>query len=575
MNNQNPDVVGFLKEHSIKYEHSTKTEIIVTPCPVCGTSKKKFYINQNTGLYDCKICQARGNFFKFKTLYGVVENISSLNDENKDAKPLPWETVDKLVNQLQENEKALEYLKGRGFTEETILHFQLGYKKDDKGEWIAIPHISGNELWNVKYRRFAGGEKTFRRVTGQPTMLFNIDGVDYNKDTVYVTEAETDAVAVWQMGIKNVVSLTAGAGTFKPEWKEFFSKFNKVYLIMDSDDEGQKGARKVAEIIGLKKVKNVILPVKDANEYMQKHTSEDFVLELSKATKFEMKNVSTLEDVMHDWDDWFKGEDKAIQGIATGFRELDMTTSGFKNGDLIIVSGNSGIGKTTLVNTWVNHIIRSGHPVLGFYLEGQVNYMIARMIGAHYNLKYKEIPTDPELYKKIKEETSDLPLHYYSGPQGGMDLGFLKEYIPAVVDLYGIKLIVIDNLQKVVRGSDSMYNQRVSETVSVIKDLAVDLKIPILLIAHPKKTDPRISSLVTMYDAKSSSTIYQDADQYWILQKTKDGRFLTIEKNRMGEDGVTIDLDVDMEKAVFREHEREPNSEPGAAPKEEPLQENF
>ena len=547
-------VTDFLDEHKIKYIQSTPQELIVSPCPLCGTTKQRFYINKEKGLYDCKICGERGNFFKFKSLYGVVEGISSLSDSIEEAKPLDWEMVEKRVDDLWDCDEAVEYLTDRGFSERTIEHFKLGYEKIGNEEWITIPQIQDNQLWNIKSRRFKGGDKTFRRITGQPTILYNVDNVDDNNDTLFVTESETDTIAAYELGITNCVSLTGGAQTFKAEWKSFFAKFSKVYLLLDSDAEGQKGARKLAEKIGLGKTYNIILPVKDVNEFLLTHSKKELKKLITGAERFEMSDVSTMKEVVDAWDTWFAGGDNELQGLSTGYEILDHFTHGLKAGEVTVLTGNTGIGKTTFVNNIVDHIIRQGVPVLGFYLEGQMNYMIARMVSPHYNIPYNEINQDSERYKKIKMETSELPLHWYSGPHGGIEAKTLKEFIPAVVDLYGIKLIVIDNLQKIVRGIDNEA-RRTAETITALQDLAVDMKIPIILLAHPTKIE-KGRNIVTMYDLKSSSDIYQQAGSIWVLQRNKEERWLTIEKNRMGQDQIDIKFDVDMVLGSFRERER-------------------
>lgn len=569
-------VTDFLDEHTINYKQSTPKELTVSPCPICGTTKHKFYINKEKGLYDCKICGNRGNFFQFKALYGVVEEMSSLSDNIEDAKPLKWETMEEQADNLWDHDDAVEYLTGRGFSEKTIDHFKLGYEVTGTEEWITIPHIQDNQLWNIKSRRFKGGDKTFRRVTGQPTVLYNVDNVDDNNETIFVTESETDTIAAYELGITNCVSLTGGAQTFKPEWKSFFAKFSKVYLLLDSDVEGQKGARKLAEKIGLGKSYNIILPVKDVNEFLLNHSKKEMKKLITDAERFEMKDVSNLKDVVDTWDAWFGGEDNELQGLSTGYPILDHFTHGLKAGELTVITGNTGIGKTTFVNNIVDHIVRQGNPVLGFYLEGQINYMVARMISPHYDIPYNEINADPQKYDQIKLETASLPLHWYSGPQAGIEVKTLEEFIPAVVDLYGIKLIVIDNLQKIVRGIDNEA-RRTAQTITALQDLAVDMKIPIILLAHPTKIE-KGRTIVTMYDLKSSSDIYQQAGAIWVLQRNREERWLTIEKNRMGEDQIDIKFDVDMVLGTFREREQlseETSSNENVQEDEEDLEEDF
>src|SRR3972149_3653724 len=97
-----------------------------------------------------------------------------------------------------------------------------------------------------------------------------------------------------------------------------------------------------------------------------------------------------------------------------------------------------------------------------------------------------------------------------------MDPKKLQELLPAAVKLYDIEFVAIDNLQKFVKGVHDIF-QRTGEAVSILKDLSVDLKIPILMISHITKRKYDSKSPITMHDAKSSSTIYQDADVVLII----------------------------------------------------------
>lgn len=547
-------VTDFLDSQEVDYKKVPGGELIVNPCPVCGTDKGKFYVNADTGLHDCKICGHKGNLFKLKALYGVVEGVGSMQDLiGKEFKPLNIDTLGALEKNLWENQNALSYLRGRGFTDETIRHFHLGYQEDAGGHWIAIPHLQDGKLWNIKYRKFVG-DKSFKRVEGQPTVLYNIDGIDTTKGGIVLAEGEFDVMAAWQMGVTNTVGLTGGAKTFKPEWLSVFAQFNKTYLCLDSDEVGQEGAKKVAEKIGLKKVRNMLLPTKDINDYMldPMYGPAQFKNELGKATQFEVDYVGTAADIVAQLDGWLAGDDMALKGLDTGFEQFDKLTKGLKAQDLIILSGDSGVGKTTLSLNIMHEIMDRGNATFGFFLEGQVPYYFSRMLGASLGIEYDQLNKNPEVYEEIKKDAAKMPLYYYSGPQATLTIDMMKEIIPMVVRLYDVKAIFIDNLQKLVRGSDNMIYARTGDTVSTLKDLAVDNKVPIVLISHITKRD-ELKKVISMHDVKGSSTIYQDADIFMILQVIKNAYYLSLDKNRMGQGGANIPLHDDKRIGKFTE----------------------
>ncbi len=541
--------LDFLNSVGWEYKTVVDQQYNIKLCPLCGDDRWKFYINWD-GLWDCKICTESGNLYQLKGKLGGLEEISSIKKLFIDKHELDLDILQEYTENLKNDKEAYEYLsKIRGFSDKTIEHFKLGVD----GDWIAIPHFQDGKLWNFKMRNYK--EKEFKRVQGQPSVLFNIDNLNQKKKTLVIVESETDCIAAWQMGVKNIVGLTTGAGTFLPEWIPNTLKFKEIYICLNSDVAGQKGAKTLAEKLGLNKCRNVLLPVKDVNDFMLNYTSEEFNKLLKEAKKPEIKNIQSISSYVKDLDDWLEQEG-TLSGLRLPMLTIDNYLNGFKEEDLIIVSGDTGVGKTTISLNFLHHFIQNNHKCLGFFLEGKIKYYILRMMSLETGILYKELKENLE-WENIKKRFSDYPLYFYSGPQMDLDENKLINLLKVAVSLYDIEFVLIDNLQKFVR-DDADTVQRTSRAVSVLKDLAVDLKIPILLITHIRKPE-RDKKRVTMHDAKSSSSIYQVADIYLTLWNDKaptdeeDDMMLSIDKNRLGEGGMDIPVVFEKNIAVYRE----------------------
>ena len=135
---------------------------------------------------------------------------------------------------------------------EALNHFKSRASRlmETDPSWLTIPHFVKGELVNIKSRSLPPAEKTFRRIAGCPSVLFNADALE-DQEEIYLTEGEIDAVTLWDQGIKNVVGVTTGAGSFDPEWIDQLKPVKKIYLCYDPDEPGQKGAREVARRFGL------------------------------------------------------------------------------------------------------------------------------------------------------------------------------------------------------------------------------------------------------------------------------------------------------------------------------------
>ena len=546
----------FLKTTNWEYKEVVNQQYAIMICPLCYNEKSKFYMNFD-GLWDCKICGKAGNLYQLRAkLTGLEDKIISTKQMFSDSKPLDLDDHKDYVENLWDTNKALRYLKNRGFTKETLQHFQIGLEEN----WLMIPHFQDGKLWNYKMRNYI--KKDFRRVTGQPSVLYNIDGIsDKTKKKLVIVESETDCMAAWQLGVKNVVGLTGGAGTFPPEWISFTVPFEEIYICLNSDAPGQKGALKIAEKLGISKCKNIILPTNDINDFLKEHTSEEFIELFKKAKRFPVKDVKHIGEFIDNMEDWLSQEG-SLNGLELPFIELNKTLGGFKEEDLIVLSGDSGVGKTTICLNIVQHFASQGKRCLIILLEGKLMYFVLRMMSIEANIPTYDLQNSDHLEKRneLKDTFSEYPIYFYSGSQGELEPKKLNELLELAVKLHDIDFVLIDNLQRYVK-DDQYATQNTSRAMSMLKDSAVDLKIPIALITHITKPHKDKRRRVTMHDAKQSSTIYQVADVYLAIWNNKDPyskddsdkMILSVEKNRMGEGNLDFNMSFYKNSGVYCE----------------------
>jgi len=72
-----------------------------------------------------------------------------------------------------------------------------------------------------------------------------------------------------------------------------------------------------------------------------------------------------------------------ITGISSGFKDLDELTSGFQPGDLIIIGGRPGMGKTAFSLNIAQHVgVELGEPVAFFSLEMSREQIAMRLLSS-------------------------------------------------------------------------------------------------------------------------------------------------------------------------------------------------
>ena len=155
---------------------------------------------------------------------------------------------------VKDNSQAVEYLKKRGFTEETIKFFDVGQTKNGDVQF-KFKDINGR-LVGVKYRHSRAvkhGESKYWWQSNCSTchFLFNANNIDITQPLV-ICEGNLDAMAVWQSGVHNVVSIPGGATDLNwiKQNFDFLEKFKKVILWLDNDNAGEEGTKKIVQKLG-------------------------------------------------------------------------------------------------------------------------------------------------------------------------------------------------------------------------------------------------------------------------------------------------------------------------------------
>ena len=85
---------------------------------------------------------------------------------------------------------------------------------------------------------------------------------------------------------------------------------------------------------------------------------------------------------------------EAITGLPTGYRQLDKMTAGMHSGELIIVAGRPGMGKTSFALNVAYHACdKSKSPVAVFSLEMPKGQLVRRLLGSEARVDGNRIRT--------------------------------------------------------------------------------------------------------------------------------------------------------------------------------------
>ncbi len=498
---------------------------LVTTCPFCD-KPAHLYMHQDTGVWKCQRCGEKGNLGQLQKRLSLNGGFQSIGQAlGVKPKQIPRQWVEAMHAALLADQEALAYCtQTRRWSLEVVKRFHLGLRVDGRGKWLAIPWPRRGEYVGMKYRSLPSQPRAFEREAGCESVLFNVDALPQH-DEIILASGEPDALALLSLGFENVVATTTGETSLSVSAVDALSKKARVLTFYDNDPAGQKGAREVAKRIGFDRVWLVPLPegVKDVNEHLiQGGTRAAFEGLLAAAVQFDIPSVFTMtqaldrleeEKTLGTWDQLAE---------MTPWSSVNRRVGQWRPGNLIVVSGPQGTGKTTWALNIAEFWAANGFPALVYCLEMSVEELVQHVLCARYRLSEEQITHG--IIAQARQQVVDVPLFLGANPRiiGRQEI---LDLLTQAIRRYGLKLLVFDNLHMLARSIEHR-NEEIGVLTKGFKLLAMQLEIPLVLIAQPRKLQP--GQVMTPWDLKDSVDIFSDADQIILLHRelvgaTRDG----------------------------------------------------
>lgn len=563
----------FLESTGLKVHGSEDSKEYSVDCFLCTDKRHRLGINKKTEKWHCFNCSSAGKSlgtleYAFKKRKLVKNNDTIEKTEQEENCTIAKDFHKKYVTGMDtdDGDACFDYLQSRGFSPETIKHFEFGFRylfkgrtgDYDAGDHLVIPYIKAGECVNVKYRKLEPQSKKdkWRREEGGVSALYNdvvLDDFEYKE--IIIAESELDAVSIWEMGFKNVIGLTTGAKGFKnkPEWFARLERFEKIYLVLDADKAGQEGARKIASSLGLGRCYNVVLPdeTKDPNDFLlsKKHTKNDFIDLLAHGKKFDVRNTKSVSALHRKFyhEKFVTGERIESSKYDTPWPRVNDVLGPLNDGYLFVLGGKPKAGKTTMAM-----------DLMKYWGRKKINTAIYSCEMRDDRLHDKWIMSEPHTFPSMggvdkldklgfHRARMRLPSRYMNvfnpSVQDDILIDGVVENTEDMIRRYGLEIVVVDNLHYLCRGGDE--NAMVSEATQKLKLLAERLDVMIVLVVHPKKTNS--GKQLKPEDLKGSSSIIQDADVIWLQHRPFQNDDLKTESMSVGyakPDPITFKTDI-------------------------------
>ncbi|MCU7201599.1 replicative DNA helicase [Turicibacter sanguinis] len=209
-----------------------------------------------------------------------------------------------------------------------------------------------------------------------------------------------------------------------------------------------------------------------------------------------------------------------VTGLTTGYTALDDITSGLQNNDLIIVAARPAMGKTAFALNVAQNVAKLNNVnVAIFSLEMGADQLVSRLVSAEGRIEAHRLKTgnlEGADWRSLKIATDVLGgLGIYIDDTPGIRVGELRAKCRQLHQQKGLGLVLIDYLQ-LLSGSKSNggnRQQEVSEISRMLKEMARELKIPVIALSQlSRQVESREDKRPMMSDLRESGSIEQDAD---------------------------------------------------------------
>src|SRR3990170_2263672 len=254
-----------------------------------------------------------------------------------------------------------------------------------------------------------------------------------------------------------------------------------------------------------------------ANELLDKAESEVFSLTQRHLKQSFMAVKDALAESFDRLDELHK-QAEGLRGVPTGFKDLDDTLAGMQKSNLLILAARPGIGKTSLaLNIAQNVAVKYKRPVGFFSLEMSKEELVDRLLVAQADIDAWRLKTgklDEDDFTKLSNamgELAEAPLFIDDTP--ALSIIEMRTKARRLQVEAGIDLLVVDYLQ--LAHSRQLENrvQEVSEITQGLKNLARELKIPVLALSQlSRAVEQRGNRKPQLADLRESGSIEQDAD---------------------------------------------------------------
>jgi replicative DNA helicase len=274
------------------------------------------------------------------------------------------------------------------------------------------------------------------------------------------------------------------------------------------------------EVISLShNIKQMASDSEHTMESIEDKMQSDLFSIVSNKSEKDFKDANDISSATIDYLAMLKKKgNKFLTGTDTGFFGLNKMTTGFQEGDLVIIGARPSMGKTAFALSMMLKNLENGIGVAMFSLEMPAEHLMMRLLSMKTSINLQDLRVgnlDDDQLSKVSyalNEFKSRDLFVYD--EGNLNINDLKSKAKKIkIKHPNIGMIIIDYLQLMGGSSGKDRHLEVSEISRGLKLLARSLKVPIVALSQlNRNVDARPNRRPIMSDIRESGSIEQDAD---------------------------------------------------------------
>lgn len=250
-----------------------------------------------------------------------------------------------------------------------------------------------------------------------------------------------------------------------------------------------------------------------------------------------------------------------VKGInIEGFPILNHTLLGWNPNKLILLSGNSGHGKTTVACNFIDGLVDK-YGCLFFSLEMTRDEIIEKLLAIRSGVPSAKITTgslEQFEYNKVVEASASLMHGNLQIVTGSRDLYKIVAIAKAQIMRRKVRFVFIDYVQLITMQSRADRWEQLAEITKTLKNQICSLGVTVIALTQLKRSALQ-SDIPDANEQAGAYAMIADADAALAVRKQNPEEnngsnfLLNVSKNRFGWDEVQIPCDFDRSVQVIRE----------------------